>query len=91
MLSHVLAPPRSPSQSRPGDAPQHITKLADAIHRVSTSGHGGIKLSAGRNDQIPTTFATGMDATSRMSSGRTLLSASSMLLGLRMSAWPTSP
>jgi hypothetical protein len=30
-----------------------MTKLADGIHIVSTSGHGGVKLSAGRNDQIP--------------------------------------
>jgi hypothetical protein len=53
MLSKLLAPSDEQVTLTPWGAPQHITKLAEDIQRVSTASHGGIKLSAERNEQIP--------------------------------------
>lgn len=53
MLSRLLAPAEDKVTHTPWGAPQHITLLAEGIRSVSTGSHGGIKLSAERNEQMP--------------------------------------
>ena len=53
MLSRLLAPAEDKVTLTPWGAPQHITTLVEGIRSVSTASHGGIKLSAERNAQMP--------------------------------------
>jgi hypothetical protein len=53
MLSGLLTPKEEQVTITPWGVPQHIRTLAFGIQSVSTAGHGGVKLSAERNAQIP--------------------------------------